>query len=56
MDVVNNGWDSQLGEMAELAVELEMQTLEMMESLNAVYQTLNKLTDLLPESVFDTDS
>lgn len=55
MDVVNNGWDSQIGEMAELAVELEMQTLEMMESLDAVHQTLSKLTELLPEAAFTID-
>lgn len=55
VDVINNGWDSQLGEMAELAVELEMQTLEMMQSLDALYQALSKLTVLLPESAFNTD-
>ncbi len=51
----NNGWDSQLGEMTELAVELEMQTLEMMQSLDALHQVLSKLTDLLPETAFDMD-
>jgi hypothetical protein len=55
MDVVNNGWDSQLGEMAELAVELEMQTLEMMQSLETLHQVLSKLTDLLPEDAFNVD-
>lgn len=55
MDVVNNGWEGQLGEMAELAVELEDQTLEMMHSLEALPQILSKLTELLPEDAFNAD-
>ena len=55
MNVVNNGWDSQLGEMAELTDELEMQASEMLRSLRAVQQTLRKLTALLPEDAFDID-
>ena len=55
MDVVNNGWDSQLREMAELATGLEDQTLEMMQSLDALYQILSKLTELLPADAFDID-
>ena len=55
MDVVNNGWESRLGEMAELAVELEDQTLDMMHSLEALHQILSKLTDLLPDDAFNGD-
>ena len=54
MDVVNNGREGQLEKMAELASELEMQTLDMMQSLDALYQILSKLTELLPEDAFDS--
>ena len=54
-DVVNNGWNGQIKEMAELAVELEEQTLDMKRSLEALHQILSKLTQLLPESAFDID-
>ena len=37
----------------ELAAELEEQTLDMKRSLEALYQILSKLTQLLPESAFD---
>jgi hypothetical protein len=37
MAVVNNGWDGQTKEMAELATELEMQTLDMKHSLGALH-------------------
>ena len=55
MDVVNNGWDSQLGDMSELALELEEQAFEMMESLEAIYQALSKLIDLLAVDDFDEE-
>jgi hypothetical protein len=42
MDIVNNGWDGQIKEMAELAVELEEQTLDMKRSLEALHQMLSK--------------
>ena len=56
MDVVNNGWESRPGEMAELAVELEDQTLDMMHSLEALHKILSKLTELLPEDAFNNDA
>lgn len=55
MDVVNNGWDGQVKEMAELAAGLEEQTLDMKRALEALHQILSKLTQLLPESAFDMD-
>ena len=55
MDVVNNGWDSRLHELAELAVDLETQTVEMMESLEAIHQALSRLTELLPDEAFEPD-
>ena len=55
MDVVNNGWDGKIKEMAELATELEEQTLDMKRSLEALHQILTKLTQLLPESAFDIE-
>lgn len=55
MDVVNNGWVSQASELFELADDLEMQVIEMMESLEYIQQTLGKLTDLLPDSPFDEE-
>lgn len=53
--MVNNDWDIQIGEKAKLVVELEMQTLEKMESLDAVHQTLSKLTELLAEAALILD-
>lgn len=55
MNVVNNGRGGQLGEMAELAVELEGEVYEMMESLDAIRQALRNLIALLPEDAFDPD-
>lgn len=55
MDVVNNGWDSDLKKMAELAVGIEDEILDIMRHTDALYQILNKLTELLPESAFDFD-
>ena len=54
-DVVNSGRDGKFKEMAELATELEEQTLDMKRSLEALHQILTKLTQLLPESAFDID-
>ncbi len=55
MDVVNNGWETDLKKMAELAVGIEDEILDMVHHLDALYQTLSKLTELLPESAFDSD-
>lgn len=55
MDVVNNGWDSQIQEMAELALDLEQQTSDMLRTLEALHKTLSKLTQLLPDNAFDID-
>ena len=51
----NKGWDGELGKMAELAVGLEDQVEVMRESLEVVYQTLSRLTRLLPDDAFDFD-
>ncbi len=53
MDVVNNGWVSGAMDMFELADDLEMQVVDMTESLEYIQQTLRKLIDLLPDSLFD---
>ena len=56
MEVVNNGRTGQARELFELAGDLEMQVFEMVEALDDIQQTLNKLTDLYPESlVYDDD-
>jgi len=55
MEVINNGWDGQIKEMAELAFDLEEQTLDMKRSLAALHRTLSKLTQLLPESALGID-
>ena len=55
MDVVNNGWDTDLKKMAELAVGIEDEILDIMRHTDALYQIVNKLTALLPESAFDFD-
>jgi hypothetical protein len=56
MEVVNNGRTGQARELFELAGALEMQVFEMVGALDDIQQTLNKLTDLYPESlVYDDD-
>jgi hypothetical protein len=55
MDVVNNGWDTDLKKMAELAVGIEDEILDMTHHMDALHQILTKLTELLPESAFDSD-
>lgn len=55
MDVVNKGWQDDLGKMVELADNLEDQVEGMRESLEVVYQTLTRLTQLLPSDAFDFD-
>ena len=56
MDVVNNGRTGQARELFELAGDLETQVFDMVESLEDIQKTLNKLTDLFPESlVYDDD-
>ena len=49
MDVVNNGWESNLPELIELADDLEFQTSEMMDILEKVQDVIQKLLHLLPE-------
>jgi hypothetical protein len=56
MEVVNNGRTGQAQKLFELAGDLEMQVFNMVEALDDIQQTLNKLTDLYPESlVYDDD-
>lgn len=51
MDVVNNGWTEKAGELFDMASDLEMQVSDILEALEAVQQTLSKLTELYPESL-----
>lgn len=53
MDVVNNGWDGHLRQMAFLAVALEDQALDVMMAVEAIHKTLSKLLALLPEAAFE---
>jgi hypothetical protein len=55
MDIVNNGWDTDLKKMAELAVGIEDEILDMTHHMDALYQILTKLTELLPGRAFDSD-
>lgn len=55
MDVVNNGWMDSAQELFDMACDLEMQVSDIMEALESVQQTLNKLTDLYPENLADVD-
>ncbi len=41
--------------MAELAVGLEDEILDITHHVDTLYQILHKLTELLPESAFDFD-
>ncbi len=52
MDVVNNGWDDQLGKLAFLTVAFEDQALDMMLAIEAIHTVLSKLLTLLPEDAF----
>jgi len=56
MDVVNRGQTSKAQEFFDLAYELESQVFDMLESLEYVYEKLNKLSDLYPDSLaFDDE-
>ena len=55
MNVVNNGWDGDLKELAELADDLAMQTSSMMVSLEKLHQILSRLNRLLPDSAYGID-
>jgi hypothetical protein len=51
MDVVNNNRADKAQEFFDMAVGLEMQVSDLIEELEAVQATLNKLIDLYPESL-----
>lgn len=51
MDVVNNGWVEKVQEFFEMANDLEMQVSDIIESLESVQNTLNKLLELYPENL-----
>ena len=55
MDVVNNGWDSDLKKMAQLALDIEDEIGDILRHTNSLYQILSTLTELLPPSAFDFD-
>lgn len=55
MDVVNNGWTDQAQELFDSASDLEMQVSDIIEALESVQLTLNKLTELYPESLLNAD-
>lgn len=51
MDVVDNGWTSKAQEFFDNAFDLEMQVSDLIEELEVVQNTLNKLLDLYPKSL-----
>ena len=53
MDVINSGWTNKIKDMFDMAIDLEMQVDEIIETMEAVQETLSKLTDLYPESLND---
>lgn len=55
MDVINSGSKSQAAEFFELAGKLDIQVEEMMEALEQVQDTLSKLMELYPESLYYND-
>lgn len=55
MEVVNNGSESRLQEMSDLAYDLEAQISDMMLSLEKVQEVIDKLIDLLPEDAEDEE-
>ena len=57
MDVVNKGWTDQAREFFELAHDLGVQVFDMVEALEYIQETLDKLTALYPESLllYDDD-
>ena len=55
MTVVNLGQEADLKQMATLALDLQDETDDLLETLQNVNQVINKLIGLLPESVFNSD-
>lgn len=55
MDVVNSGYRSKANEMFELALDLECQVDDMMESLGELQAILSSLTELAPEQYSDVE-
>ena len=55
MNVVNLGQEADLKQMATLALDLQDETDDLLETLQNVNQVINKLIGLLPESVFNSD-
>lgn len=56
MEVVNNGSQSRLQEMIDLAFDLEDQTSDMMAALEKIQEVIQQLINLLPEAAeFDDD-
>jgi hypothetical protein len=53
MSVINNGSTEQAQELFNMAFDLEMQVSTIIESLENVYRTLGKLTDLYPQSLLE---
>jgi hypothetical protein len=51
MEAINQGQPGFVPELFELAGALEMQVADLVEALEDIQQTLNKLTDLYPESL-----
>ena len=51
MDVVNSGCTDKAQKFFDMANELEMQVSDLVEELEAVQDTLTKLTNLYPESL-----
>jgi len=55
MTVVNLGQEADLKQMATLALDLQDETDDLLETLQNVNQAINKLLKLLPESAFNSD-
>lgn len=51
MGVFNSGYTHKLKDMFDMAIDLEMQVDEIIETMEAVRETLSKLTELYPESL-----
>jgi hypothetical protein len=55
MGVFNQGARNQVAEMFDLAVDLEDQVLELMNSLEQIQSTLDQLTTLYPDTLSYSD-
>ncbi len=53
MNVINSGHTNKIKDMFDMAIDLEMQIDDIIETMEAVRETLSKLTDLHPESLND---